>query len=107
MKSMRILFCFVATLWCVMASGADSKQQPCVAYVSIDRAGVIHLNLISSEETHGGAMLILDERHPLYSEMRKHIGKLKVGRWKCLKSLPEAVAADEPAKEPMATVPQK
>jgi len=104
---MRIFFFFVATLWCLLASGADSKPEPCVGYVAIDRAGVIHLNLISSEETHGGAMLILDEQHPLYGEMLRHIGKLKVGRWKCLKSLPEAVAADEPVKEPASTVPEK
>jgi hypothetical protein len=96
-KSIRFLLFISAAVWCGLAS-AEKDKPLCVGYASIDRAGVIHLDLISSEETHGGAMLILDEHHPLYGEMRKHIGKLKVGRWKCLKSLPETSDFEEPAK---------
>jgi len=106
MKPIRVAFFMVAAFWCILASGTEEKL-PCVGYASIDRAGVIHLNLFSSEETHGGAMLILDEHHPLYSEMRKHIGKLKVGRWKCLKSLPESTNSEKPVKGTAPTEPQK
>jgi hypothetical protein len=107
MKFIRAIFFVVAALWCALARADGVKQQPCVGYASIDSVGVIHLNLISSEPTHGGAMLILDKKHPLYEEMRRHIGKIKAGRWKCLKSMPEVVRADEPVKGSEVTVPRQ
>jgi len=107
MKVIRTMFFVVATLWCALAIGDGVQEEPCVGFASIDRTGVIHLNLISSESTHGGAMLLLDKKHFLYKEMRRHIGKVKPGRWKCLKSMPELESTDEPAKDSEATIPNR
>lgn len=102
----KILFVIMA-LWYAGSSAGTAEQPSCVGYASVDKAGVIQLNLVSSEPTHGGAMLLLDKSHPLYQEMRKHIGKVKVGHWKCLKSMPELESTGEAVKNSQAIVPKR
>lgn len=107
MKLIRKPLLIIIALWCAISSAGTVEQPPCVGYASIDNAGVIHLNLLSSEPTHGGAMLILDKSHPLYEEMRRHIGKVKVGHWKCLKSMPELEPTGGTVKNSETIVPKR
>jgi hypothetical protein len=83
------LFFIVASLTGIEAYASDRAKSPqCIGYASVNEVGSIQLNLVSTDPTHGGAMLVLDKSHPLFDEMKKHLGKLSVGRWKCVKSLP-------------------
>jgi len=95
MKVTSIMFLVVVVLSCARANAKDGMKPDCVGYASIDAEGRIQLNLLSSEQTHGGAMLVLDKGHPLFEEMRTHLGRLRVGKWKCVKSLPEMTNSDK------------
>jgi hypothetical protein len=99
MKYIRMIFLVSAVIGCTLANASAGEKQECVGYASIDAAGIIHLNLFTKEQTHGGAMLVLEKKNSLYAKTRKHIGKIGVGKWKGLKSMPEAPASEAPAKE--------
>lgn len=66
------------------AAAAPPSTLNCVGFASIDAKGNIELNLFSPDDTHGGAMLLIDRAHPLYSDIRKHVGRLRTGKWKCV-----------------------
>lgn len=98
MQYLPILFFVAASLSCTQAYSADrAKNTQCVGYASVDEVGSIQLNLFSTESTHGGAMLILDKQHPLFDEMKKHLGKLTAGKWKCVKSMPSPPSEPPPS----------
>lgn len=80
-------------------SEPKAKRSQCIGHASVDEVGSIQLNLLSTESTHGGAMLVLDKEHPLFKEMKKHLGELAVGQWKCVKSIPRAPSTPPPIRE--------
>jgi hypothetical protein len=84
MKIASLLIATTMSISCQAADVAPAKPR-CTGYASLDGRGNIELNLISTEPTHGGAMLVLDKAHPLYMEVRRHIPDLRPRIWKCIK----------------------
>ena len=84
MKNVSLLIATLTSISCQAADGSHAMPK-CIGYASVDRQGTIHLNLISTEPTHGGAMLLIDKTHRLYEEVRKHVGSLRPQAWKCIR----------------------
>jgi len=92
-RLLKILLFAVSCVLGTWANASNSVEYPqCIGYASVDQIGNIHLNLVSTEPTHGGAMLVLDKGHPLFEKMKKHLGKLSIGQWRCVKSMPNETA---------------
>jgi hypothetical protein len=72
---------------------ASTPKRECLGYASVDTTNKIQLNLFSTDASHGGAMLLIDKGDPLYKEVQRHVGKLRLGKWKCVKSWPDVAAA--------------
>ncbi len=74
-----------------------SKMQ-CIGYASLGAGGTIKLDLIAVDPRHSGAHLLIDRQHRLYREIRRHVGKLSLGKEACVKPWPlKAKAALEAA----------
>lgn len=93
MKIASLLIATTMSSSCQAADVAPGKPK-CIGYASLDARGNIELNLISTEPTHGGAMLVLDKAHPLYMEVRKHASSLRPQVWKCVKPWSDKAVLD-------------
>lgn len=93
MKTTSLLIAAAITILCRAADVAPATPK-CIGYASVDGKGNIKLDLISTEPTHGGAMLVIDKAHPQYMEVRKHVGSLQPRVWKCVKPWKDEAAFD-------------
>ncbi|GAB3265876.1 hypothetical protein [Chitinimonas naiadis] len=85
MLNIKYAATLVATVLAASVHAGCGVQNVYIGVASINEEGVISLDLWPSEQTHSGAMLLLDKKHPLYKEVLKHVGKLEVGKEKPVK----------------------
>lgn len=99
---MNILRLLATALFAFQAASAQAdgkSEKECVGYATLDAKGNVQLNLFSKEDSHGGAMLLFDPKHPLYESTLKHVGKLKKGQWKCVKPFPDETKVEKKKTE--------
>ena len=99
MKILRLLSAALFAFQAASAQADGESAMECVGYVTLDAKGNVQLNLFSKEDSHCGAMLLLDPKHPLYESTLKHVGKLKRGVWKCVKPFPDEAEIEKKKTE--------
>lgn len=99
MKISRLLIAALFAFQAVSAQAEGKSEKECVGYATLNAKGNVQLNLFSKEDSHGGAMLLLDPLHPLYESTLTHVGKLKKGQWKCVKPFPDETKVEKTKTE--------
>jgi hypothetical protein len=99
MRTLTLLTTVAICVQCQTTVAANPKPE-CVGYASVDTKNNIHLNLLSSDASHGGAMLLIDKKHPLYEQVRKHVGELRPRKWKCVKPWADEKVGEQNNKAP-------
>ena len=93
MKASGVVIAAAMSVSC-QAAEVPTPKPKCIGYASVDARNNIELNLLSTEATHGGAMLLIDKAHPQYKQIRRHVGRLRIREWKCVKPWEDKTTSD-------------